>query len=91
MSKNIFVIFKEEYNKIMLKVILYFKRVYVISFNVYAYYWLYREIFIRKTTDFETYLLFGFILAGMYFFVLSNKDIYFSINHPKNQQHIKHS
>ena len=38
--------FRDEYNKVKPKVILIFKRIYVLAFNIYAWYWLYRQIFI---------------------------------------------
>lgn len=67
----------ENFKKAEPKVILAFKRLYVLAFNVYAWYWLYREIFIRNSTDFESYLLWAFTTTGMYFFVLDNNDVYF--------------
>lgn len=70
-------IFKEEYNEMKHKVILIFKRIYVLAFNIYAWYWLYRQVFIRHSTDFEEYLLWFFLTAGMYSFVLDNQDIFF--------------
>lgn len=61
--------------KIIPLVILWFKRLYVVTFNFYAWYWLYRQIFIRQSTNFEDYLLWFFTTAGMYFFVLENTDL----------------
>jgi len=51
------------------------KRIYVIAFNLYAWFWLYRLIFIRES-GFEDYLLWFFATTGMYFFVLDGKDIF---------------
>ena len=63
--------------KITQKLRLFVKRIYVMAFNIYAWYWLYREIFIRHSTEFESYLLWFFTTAGMYFFVLDHEDIFF--------------
>lgn len=67
--------FQERNNRIKPTVILWLKRVYVIAFNIYAWYWLYRQIFIRNSTDFEEYMLWFFATAGMYYFVLENTDL----------------
>jgi hypothetical protein len=68
--------FKYHYNKTKPKVILWVKRFYVIAFNCYAWFWLYRQIFIRHSTNFEDYLLWFFTTAGMYYFVLDNDNIF---------------
>jgi len=68
--------FKTNYDKTKPKVILWFKRFYVMAFNIYAWFWLYRQIFVRHSTDFEDYLLWFFTTAGMYYFVLDSKDIF---------------
>lgn len=73
-------IFKEEYDEMKPKVILLFKRIYVLAFNIYAWYWLYRQIFIRHSTDFEEYLLWFFLTAGFYWFVNDHKDILLKID-----------
>lgn len=75
--------FQEINNRIKPIVMLWFKRVYVVAFNIYAWYWLYREIFVRNCTDFEEYLLWFFTTAGMYYFVLENTDLKIS---PKNKK-----
>lgn len=68
---------KEETRKIIKeKVIVWIRRIYVIAFNLYAWYWIFRLIFIYKSTNFEDYLLWFFATAGMYFFVLEGKDIF---------------
>jgi hypothetical protein len=61
------------------KIILWIKRIYVVAFNIYAWYWIYRQIFIRHSTDYEDYLLWFFTTAGMYYFVLDNNDLSFKI------------
>lgn len=69
--------FIEIQKKIKKKIDLWFKRLYVIAFNVYAWYWLYRQVFVRQSDSFEEYLLWGFMTFGMYYFVLDNQDINF--------------
>ncbi len=69
--------FKNEYERVKPKVNLWFKRIYIICFNVYAWFWLYRQIFIRHSNNFEDYLLWGFMTFGMYYFVLDNDDVFF--------------
>lgn len=67
--------FHREQERIKPKIILLVKRVYVVAFNIYAWFWLIREAFVRQTTDFEPYLLWFFATAGMYYFVLENQDL----------------
>lgn len=52
------------------------RRIYVIAFNIYAWFWLIRLIFIRHSTNFEDYILWFFATVGMYFFVLDGKGIF---------------
>lgn len=68
--------FKKIQDEIKPKVILWVKRIYVIAFNIYAWFWLFREIFLRHTKEFEPYLLWFFTTAGMYYFVLENQDVF---------------
>ena len=68
--------YQDTYKKIMPKVILWFKRAYVISFNIYAWYWLFKLIFILHSTSFEEYLLWFFATTGIYFFVFEGNDIF---------------
>lgn len=51
------------------------KKIYVYSANFYCWFWIIREIFWRKSTDFEPYLLWFFLSAGMYFFIRDSKDL----------------
>lgn len=51
------------------------KKIYVWSANIYCWFWIIREIFWRKSTDFEAYLLWFFLSAGMYFFIRDSKDL----------------
>ncbi len=67
--------FSQIYNSIKPIVISWLKRFYVLAFNIYAWYWLYRQVFVRHSNDFEEYLLWTLATVGMYFFVLENKDL----------------
>jgi hypothetical protein len=59
------------------KLNLLIKRIYVVSFNVYSFYWLYKLIYIHSNTTWEDYLLYFFTVAGMHFFVLDgSKDLF---------------
>jgi hypothetical protein len=77
--------FKIQQKKLKPKVVLLIKRLYVIAFNIYAWFWLYREIFIRESTNFEDYLLWVFTTAGMYYFVLDSNDILLKIPKKTNR------
>ena len=66
MNKNNF---KENYKK--LEIIT--RKIYIWAANIYCWFWLIREIFWRKNTDFEAYLLWFFLSAGMYFFIRDSK------------------
>jgi hypothetical protein len=76
--------YQAEYKKVKPKVILWFKRFYVIVFNIYAWFWLCRQIFARHSTDFEEYLLWFFTTAGMYYFVLDNNDLFLKTKRKNN-------
>ena len=67
---------KELNNRIKKQVVMWSRRVYVIAFNLYAWFWMYRLIFIKHSTNFEDYLLWFFATVGMYFFVFDGKDIF---------------
>lgn len=78
MSKKSFATQYKEKRKITDPIVnLWIKRIYVTAFNIYAWYWLYREIFIQHTPSFENYLLWFFTTGGMHYFVLDNQDIFF--------------
>jgi hypothetical protein len=62
--------------RIKKSVVKWVRRIYVIAFNMYAWFWLVRLIFIRHSANFEDYLLWFFATVGMYFFVLDGKDIF---------------
>ena len=55
---------------------LWLRRIYVIAFNLYAWYWLYKLIFIIKSTNFEDYLIYFFTTVGVLFFVFDGKDVF---------------
>lgn len=77
--------FEKEQERIKPIVVLWMKRIYVVAFNIYAWFWLVREIFFRNTAEFEPYLLWFFTTAGMYYFVLENQDVFVR---PKNNNKI---
>jgi hypothetical protein len=56
------------------KIIIFLRRFYVLGFNIYAWFWLFRLIFFEKSTNIESYILWFFTTAGMYFFVLDGND-----------------
>lgn len=76
--------FQSHYDRIKPIIVLWVKRVYVIAFNFYAWFWLFRQIFIRQSTTFEPYLLWFFMTAGMYYFVLDNQDLF--LKRSRNQK-----
>ena len=53
------------------------KRVYVVTFNFYSFYWIYKLIFIQEVVTWEDWFLWFFTTTGMNFFVKDNQDIYF--------------
>ena len=71
MAKN----YANEYRKTKVVVDLWFRRMYVIAFNIYAWYWPWRQIFVRHSFDWEDWTLWGFATFGMYYFVLDSKGI----------------
>lgn len=83
MRSNFKTEFKKQQEVIRPKVDLSAKRLYVGAFNIYAWFWLIREVFYRQSTNYEDYLLWAFTTLGMYFFVLDNKDIYFKTHNRK--------
>ena len=60
----------------------WFKRLYVVAFNVYAWFWIVREILWLHGTDWESYVLWFFTTAGIYYFVFDSKDIWFNGQEP---------
>lgn len=64
---------KEKNNK---KLILWMKRIYVIVGNIYSWFWLIRAIFFRSETTLEDYLMWFFLTAGFYWFILEHREIF---------------
>lgn len=56
---------------------LWFKRIYAVTGNVYAWFWLIRAIFFRDNTSFEDYLMWAFLTAGFYWFISDHDEIFF--------------
>ena len=83
--------FKIQQKLIKPKLVLIIKRFYVLAFNIYAWFWLFREIFIRESTNFEDYLLWFFTTIGMYYFVLDSDDILFKIPKKSAEENKKSS
>ncbi len=77
--------FIDEYDKVKQKVILIFKRIYVLAFNIYAWYWLFRQISIRHSTCFEDYLLWFFMTFGVYIFILEHQEIFYKLKNKKDE------
>jgi len=78
--------YKERYAKVFNRtapgINIWLKRLYVVAFNVYAWFWIIREIFYRNGTDWENYVLWFFTTAGMHFFVFDSRDIWFNGQDP---------
>jgi len=61
-------------------IILWFKRLYVVAGNIYSWFWLIRQIFFIQSTNFEEYLLWAFLTATFYWFILEHDEIFFKID-----------
>ncbi len=70
--------FKKEFDTRMNSFNIWARRIYVVVFNGYAWYWLYRQIFIRHSYDFEEWLLYLLTVIGMHYFVLDSKGLFFN-------------
>jgi hypothetical protein len=70
--------FGQEYKKIFHKgmeiIVKIVRQVYIAAFNIYAWVWLYRLIFVNDNSSFEEYLMWFFACVGMWFFVLDGSD-----------------
>lgn len=62
--------FKKVFHKVMEIAAKIVRQIYVVAFNIYAWVWLYRLIFVKNNTSFEDFLLWFFACVGMWFFVL---------------------
>ena len=69
--------------KIEKHVILWFKRIYVLAGNIYAWFWLIRAVFFQETS-FEDYLMWMFLTAGFYWFIQEHPEIFFKIKDKKD-------
>jgi hypothetical protein len=69
--------YQEAKKKVEPIIILWVKRLYVLAGNIYSWFWLIRQIFVRHSTNFEEYLLWAFLTAGFYWFILEHDDIFF--------------
>ena len=69
MSEN----FEQIKVKIESKVNLYFERFYVLSFNIYAFYWLYKIVFL-PSYNWEDLLTWFFACMSMNIFFRENKN-----------------
>lgn len=76
--------YKQIHARLKPKVNLAMKRLYVIAFNFYAWFWIFREVFIINSTNWENYVLWFFTTAGMYYFVLDNNDVFFKSKRQEN-------
>lgn len=70
----------DESIKIKKFILLWLRRIYVIAFNIYAWYWLVKLIFILDSTNFEDYLIWFFTTVGVLFFVFDGNDLYLKKN-----------
>lgn len=59
--------------KISQKSVFYIRKYYTIAFNIYAWYWLYKIVFILPF-DLENYITWTFACFGMWFFVIDSSD-----------------
>lgn len=64
--------FKNNYNKILPKVINGLLQLYVAAYNIYGWYWLYKLIFVVNS-DWEGYAIWFFAMTGQLFFILDNR------------------
>lgn len=49
--------------------------IYILSFNIYSWYWLYKIIFINKS-NWEDYLNWFFVVVGVHFFAKDHKKFW---------------
>lgn len=75
--------FKKEQERIKPIIVLSMKRLYVLAGNFYAWFWLIRELFCRKSASFEDYVMWIFLTFGFYWFILEHPEIFIKINKDK--------
>lgn len=66
------------------EVILWFKRIYTLTGNIYTWFWIIRALFFRDETSFEDYLMWFFLTASFYWFIIEHDEIFI-----KNQKNNK--
>jgi hypothetical protein len=67
--------FHEDYEKGKLVANTLIRIIYIIAFNVYSWYWIYKLIAIKPDSCWEDYLNWFFVTAGMHFFVINYQKI----------------
>jgi hypothetical protein len=56
--------------RIQYKVSILFRIIYILAFNVYSWYWLYKLIWVNTNTNWEDYVNWFFVTCGVHFFVI---------------------
>lgn len=64
--------------RINYKVRMFFRIFYVLAFNVYSWYWLYKMIWINQSNTWEDWVNYFFVTLGMHFFVIDYKKFWSS-------------
>lgn len=59
--------------RIRRRVVSAIRKLYVASYNIYGFYWLYKIIWVLEF-NWENLLLWFFAMGGLYFFILKNKE-----------------
>ena len=57
-------------------ILLWSNRIYILAGNLYSWFWLIRAIFCRPETSFEDYLMWFFLTAGFYWFIIEHDEIF---------------
>lgn len=65
----------EIHKRVKVSILLWAKRIYVYAGNIYSWFWLIRAIFFRTGTSFEDYLMWFFLTAGFYWFIVEHDEI----------------
>lgn len=73
-------------DKIKKEIILWFKRIYILAGNVYSWFWLIRALFFRDETNFEDYVMWFFLTAGFYWFIIEHDEIFFKIKENESME-----
>ena len=61
--------FMKRNEEIEYKINMFIRIIYVLAFNVYSWYWLYKIIYVNISTWVD-YLIWFFVVAGVHFFVI---------------------